>query len=159
MCQHCDEPEESLDEYYGRVIRPTIERFGWFIQYVDGEGRAPSFAYTIGLTEHGCPELIATGLTQVESATLLNNGGEAVHRRAVEHGQRLTIAGRRVEAVVLPNPEAHLLFAGDIYGPDLTAVQLVYTDDSGIWPWSRGYRGGAGGQPVLGPRAVRRRPA
>jgi hypothetical protein len=88
MCDHCDDddPDESVEEFYGRVIQPMI-----------------------------------------------------------------------VEVVALPHPEAHLLFAGDVYGPDLKAVQLVYADDSGIWPWSRGHRGGVGGQPVLGPRAERRR--
>lgn len=153
MCEHCDS-DESFEEYYGRVIRPTIDSYGWFIQYVEG---APSFAYTIGLTEHGCPELIATGVTQAEATALLNAGGSLAHRRELVHGLRASVAERRVEVVVLPHPEAHLLFAGDVYGPKLVAVQLVHADDSGIWPWSRGYRGGAGGQPVLGPRAVRRR--
>jgi hypothetical protein len=95
-------------------------------------------------------------VTQDEAAVLLNAGGELAHTKHLRHGQRVTVAGRRVEVVVLPHPEAHLLFADDVYGPDLRAVQLVHADESGIWPWSRGYRGGAGGQPVLGPRAVRR---
>ena len=156
MCEHCDDPDESFEDYYARVIRSKIEEYGWFIQYVESDGRASSYAYTVGLTEHGCPELIATGVTPQEAAALLNAGGDVLHRRHLHHGQRVTIAGRRTEVVVLPHPEAHLLFASDVYGPQMQAVQLVHADDSGIWPWSRGYRGGAGGQPVLGPRAARR---
>jgi hypothetical protein len=158
MCEHCDDDDldETVEEFYGRLIRPMIDRYGWYIQYVYGERNAAPYAYTIGLTEHGCPELIATGVTQEEAAALLNTGGELLHRRHLSHGARVTVAGRRVEVVVLPHPEAHLLFAGDVYGPKLTALQLVHPDESGIWPWSRGYRGGAGGQPVLGPRASRR---
>ncbi|MDX6200320.1 MAG: hypothetical protein QOJ79_3471 [Actinomycetota bacterium] len=159
MCEHCDDNDETLDEFYARVIRPTIERCGWYVQYVIGTRGVPSYAYTIGLTEHGYPELIATGVTPNEAAALLNAGGELLHRRWLEHGQRVAVAGRRVEIVQLPCPEAHLLFADDVYGPDLQAVQPVHADESGVWPWSRGYRGGAGGQPVLGPRAVRRRTA
>lgn len=157
MCEHCDEDlDETVEEFYERAIRPMIEKYGWYIQYVIGDRHAPSYAYTIGLTEHGCPELIVTGVTQEEAAALLNTGGDLVHRRHLSHGERVTVGGHRVEVVELPRPEAHLLFAGDVYGPKLTSLQLVYADQSGIWPWSRGYRGGAGGQPVLGPRATRR---
>lgn len=157
MCEHCDDDlDETIEEFYARVIRPAIEKHGWYIQYVIGGDRAPSYASTIGLTEHGCRELIATGVTQQEAARLLNIGGEVAHRRELLHGDRVTIAGRRVEIVELPHPAAHLLFAGDVYGPDLHAVQLVHADERGVWPWSRDYRGGGGGQPVLGPRSIRR---
>lgn len=156
MCDYCDNDlDESLEEFYERIIRPTIDSCGWFIQYVDGERKAASYAYTVGLTEHGQPELIATGVTVQQAAALLNEGGDLLHRRQLMHGQRVTVAGRRVEVVELPHPEAHLLFAGDVYGPALRAVQLVHADDSGVWPWSRSYRSGCGGQPVLGPRALR----
>ena len=158
MCDHCDPCDgldETINEFYEHVIRPKIDSFGWFIQYVSGERNTAPYAYTIGLTEHGCPELIATGVTVQQAAALLNEGGDVMHRRQLAHGQRVTVAGRRVEAVELPHPEAHLLFAGDVYGPALRAVQLVHADDCGVWPWSRSYRGGAGGQPVLVPRAVR----
>jgi hypothetical protein len=33
-------------------------------------------------------------------------------------------------------------------------LQLVYADDRGHWPWDTGFRGGRGGQPVLGARAI-----
>ncbi len=159
MCDQCahddDDLDESLEGFYEQVVRPKIDSFGWFIQYVYGERSAAAFAYTIGLTEHGHPELIATGVTVHQAAALLNGGGDLLHRRQLLHGQRVTVAGRRVEVVELPHPQAHLLFAGDVYGPALRAVQLVHADDSGVWPWTRSYRSGAGGQPVLGPRAVR----
>src|SRR5689334_14540377 len=158
MCDDCEaHPDETFAEFYERVIRPKIDEYGWYIQYVIGDRGAPSYAYTVGLTEHGCPELIATGVTTDEAAALLNTGGEVAHRCELLHGRRVTVAGRRVEIVELPHPEAHLLFAGDVYGPALRAVQLVHAGERGIWPWSRGYRGGAGGQPVLGPRAAHRR--
>lgn len=158
MCDYCDgDIDETLEEFYERTIRPAIDRHGWYIQYVEGDRTHAPFAYTIGLTEHGCSELLVTGVGMAEAAALLNMGGEVVHRRPVRHGQRVTVAGRRVEVVVLPHPEVHLLFAADVYGPGLQAIQLVHADHSGVWPWSRGYRGGAGGQPVLGERAVGRR--
>jgi hypothetical protein len=50
-------------------------------------------------------------------------------------------------------PGAQLDAAADLYGQQLAAVQLVYTDRRGHWPWDRRFRGGRGGQPVLGARA------
>ncbi|MGH3919481.1 MAG: DUF4262 domain-containing protein, partial [Pseudonocardiaceae bacterium] len=63
-----------------------------------------------------------------------------------------------VEIVELPHPDAHLESAIALYGVEIRALQLVRADDRGRWPWERGYRGGRGGQPVLGPRAVSSRP-
>jgi Domain of unknown function (DUF4262) len=39
-------------------------------------------------------------------------------------------------------------------GPHFAALQLVYADDRGHWPWDAGFRGGRGGQPVLGARST-----
>ncbi len=50
-------------------------------------------------------------------------------------------------------PGAHLAVAAALNGPRFSAVQLVYADDRGRWPWDVGYRGGRGGQPVLGARS------
>jgi hypothetical protein len=46
----------------------------------------------------------------------------------------------------------HLPLAAAINGPGFAALQLVYADDRGHWPWDVGFRGGRGGQPVLGAR-------
>jgi len=43
------------------------------VQYVESD-RAP-YAYTVGLREHGLPELLVTGLPPERTARLLDNGG------------------------------------------------------------------------------------
>jgi hypothetical protein len=48
-----------------------------------------------------------------------------------------------------------LAVAAEIFGPEIRALQLVHADDRGHWPWEVGFRGGRGGQPVLGVRASR----
>jgi hypothetical protein len=45
-----------------------------------------------------------------------------------------------------------LYVAVDIFGTKIRALQLVHADDHGHWPWEVGFRGGRGGQPVLGVR-------
>ena len=137
MCDHRD-LDDSLEEFHDQVIRPKIDCLGWFIHYVNGEGNAAPYAYTIGLTEHGYTELVATGVKVQQAAALRNDGGDLLHHRQLLHGERVTVSGRRV--------------AGDVYGSALRAVQLVHADDSGVWPWCRTYRGGNGG--AAGARAA-----
>ncbi|MBO0825384.1 MAG: DUF4262 domain-containing protein, partial [Actinobacteria bacterium] len=62
-------------------------------------------------------------------------------------------AGPLVEVVQLAEPGAHLDIADALYLRRLEALQLVYADRRGYWPWDRRFRDGHGGQPVLGIRA------
>lgn len=53
----------------------------------------------------------------------------------------------------MEHPEEHLLVAHRFYGDRLRALQLVWADAAGRWPWDPGHRARRAGQPVLGPRA------
>jgi hypothetical protein len=66
--------------------------------------------------------------------------------------------GPLLEIVQVTEPGVHLAVAAALNGPGFTALQLVYADDRERWPWDAGFRGGAGGQPVLGGRAAAARP-
>ena len=75
-------------------------------------------------------------------------------RRWAAPGKRIrTVDGLLAEVVKVAEPGAHLDVAADLYGQQLAAVRFVYTDQRGHWPWDRRFRGGRGGQPVLGARA------
>lgn len=149
MCWYCDNPE---GDYYGDVVRPMIARHGWVVQYVVPTGPRAPLAYTAGLTERDQPELVVTGLRDQRSTDLLDAAARQLSEEPVEAGWQLVVDSVDVEIVRVPEPAAHLFVAAGLYGPDLTALQLVYADERGTWPWSRGFRGGRGGQPVLGPR-------
>jgi hypothetical protein len=62
--------------------------------------------------------------------------------------------GPVVEIVRVTEPSVHLAVAAALNGPQFAALQLVYADDRGHWPWESGFRGGRGGQPVLGVRTA-----
>lgn len=62
----------------------------------------------------------------------------------------LVVSGPLIEIVELAHPDAHLDTAVALFGRELRALQLVWADDRGHWPWERGFRGMRGGQPVLG---------
>ena len=69
-------------------------------------------------------------------------------------GKRIRLSGRLVvEVVRVAEPGTHLDVAAELFGEQLRALQLVYADRRGHWPWDSRFRGGRGGQPVLGVRA------
>lgn len=133
----------------GEVVIPTIDRCGWMVQASKTQAR---FAYTVGLTAMSLPELVVTGLSASRAARLLNWVGATP---SLENGQTITADGLVIELVELPHPEAHLFVADNLYGGQLRAMQLIWADDRGHWPWCTSHRAGRGGQPVLGPRAER----
>jgi len=152
MCWRCDNPDEPEETYLG-IVRSKIDEFGWFVQAVGGDRHHPPFAYTVGLTDYGHPELLVNGLPQERARSLLNSVAHNVlfHRGPFDPGQVIVgTGGPTIEVVDLPEPTAHLFTAVNLYGPTIRAQQLVYADDRGNWPWDVGFRGR---QRVLGPRS------
>jgi hypothetical protein len=151
MCWMCDHPG-TRDDYLAE-IRATMLRHGWAVQYVESD-RVP-FAYTVGLTRRGLPELLVTGVPPQRAGRLLNIGAEAAVRgdRLVP-GMQITLqAGPLVEVVEVEHPDAHMYAAVAIFGSELRALQLVWADGRGRWPWAAGFNDDGVRQPVLGVRA------
>lgn len=157
MCWKCDNPNATEADYL-ELVREVIASHGLFIQYVEKDRWRPALAYTVGLTQIGHPELLVTGLATKDAGCFLTTiAHELLHHdaEAFVPGQlRQWAEGAAVEVVDVTEPTVHLVTADATYGPDLRAVQLVYTDDRGRLPWQVGFRGN---QPVLGPRAEIRR--
>ena len=151
MCWKCDHPDATEADYFN-LIRGVIDSQGWFVQGVEKDRWRPGFTYTVGLTEHGHPELLVTGMGHPDSAHFLNH----LAHHLVHHGASFVAGDRHVwpdgpaiEVVGVAEPTVHLVMARGMYGPGISATQLVYADDHGRWPWEVGFRGR---QPVLGPR-------
>ncbi|GAA4544111.1 DUF4262 domain-containing protein [Amycolatopsis samaneae] len=153
MCWQCEHPGKGRVDYL-RYLRTVIERCGWIVQGVEGAGKGPPWAYTVGLSERKLPELVVTGLPPHPAGLLLNGmAAHASHAEPPGHGERFVLRdGPEIEVVELTEPSAHLVMAVGLYGPGIRARQLVYPDDEGCWPWDADFRGGRGGQPVLGVR-------
>jgi uncharacterized protein DUF4262 len=128
---------------------------GWATQYVEDD-RTP-YAYTIGLHEFGLPELLVTGVSPQRAARVLNTTARIALRDddAPMPGDRIQLpAGPLIEVVSVDHPGAHMNMAVAIYGPDVRALQLVWADGHGRWPWAAGFSDGRGRQPVLGIRVA-----
>lgn len=153
MCWQCDHPGATTEDYLD-VLRTIIRKRRWAIQFVESE-RQP-FAYTIGLHAKGLPELLVTGLNPQTSKRLLNSMAHDV----VDCGTVLNSAMHidfnsefYLEVVEVEHPDIHLKSAIGLYGPEVRAHQLVWTDDARRWPWDRGWAHGQRWQAVLGLRS------
>ncbi|OBJ85262.1 DUF4262 domain-containing protein [Mycobacterium asiaticum] len=152
MCWQCDNPHGTIDDYLDE-LRDIIADHGWVVQYVEHDARP--FAYTIGLTDRGLPELLITGMLPQRSTRILNS----IAHQIVDDGMVLLPAVHidyqgefLLEVVEVENPDVHLKFAVRLCEPPLRAFQLVWTDDRRRWPWDRGWSHGRRRQPVLGIR-------
>jgi len=155
MCWLCDHPRSTRADYLNH-LRDIIDVHGWAVQGVQRSRTRPPWAYTVGLTLHGRPELVVTGMPVTRAARLLNDvAAHIMHATAPRPGERVPLRdGPLIEIVRIPEPAAYLMVAVEFYGPAVRALQVVHADDRGHWPWDVGYRGVQGGQPVLGPRTI-----
>ena len=153
MCDLCNDPEMTPDAYF-QQLRERLRECRFLVQSVGGSRDSAEFSYTIGLTAHGLPELIVVGRRPGEATKLLRLWGDYVlDTSLVLPGERLRTGPFALEAVEVERPEEHLLMADSLFGPAVRALQLVWADDRGRWPWDPGHRARRSGQPVLGERA------
>jgi hypothetical protein len=153
VCWICDHPGATQSDYFD-YIRRLIDARGWAVQGVERDGIHPPWAYTVGLTAHGRPELVVTGMGLTRATEVLNGVAEhLLHASAPDPGtQAALLSGPLVEVVRVAAPWAHLNMAVELYGRRIRGLQLVHADKHGHWPWDGAYRGMRGGQPVLGTR-------
>ena len=156
MCWECDHPDSTPLDYLAHMC-DLIACHGWAVQAVERDGIHPAWAYTVGLTPAGRPELVVTGMSLGRATRLLNDvASHVLHAAAPRPGEQIPlIGGPLIEIVQVQEPAAHLVTAVEIYGPRIQALQLVHADDLHRWPWETRYRGVRGGQPVLGVRTPR----
>jgi Domain of unknown function (DUF4262) len=153
MCRQCDHPSDSDAEEDISGLRECVREHGWVIKYVDDDRRP--YAYTIGLHQFGLPELMATGVTTERALALLDYFiEETISKGAPRPGDQIMLCDTaKIEVVHVDHPDAHLDLAVSLFGPKLRALQLVWTDLRGRWPWDEKFDFDGLRQPVLGVRA------
>ena len=151
MCWLCDHRGATRDDYYDLLLG-KIRKKGWTVQYVESDCRP--YAYTIGLPDWDVPELLITGVSQQRAHRLLNVvARKLVSGEVLTPGQQVSLPdGPRIEIVEVDHPDAHMGWAVAFGGPEIEALQLVWADERGRWPWSADFADGRATQPVLGCR-------
>jgi uncharacterized protein DUF4262 len=150
MCWFCDHPGSTRSDYLDQ-LKLIIDGHGWAVQAIERDGIHPPWAYTVGLTAFGQPELLATGLPHRSAMHLLNSVAEhLLHAPGIKLGEPAELTGGQVIQILeVAEPTAHLEMATELFGPQIRALQVVHADDRGHWPWECQYRGVRGGQPIL----------
>lgn len=154
MCDQCGMAQCNSDDVFERV-EAAIATTGFGIVSVLGSARSAEFSYTVGLTEQLLPELIVTAVRPPDAVRLLDIWASYLtEKSAVLPGETLETGPWLLEAVAVDRPAEHLLIADSFYGERVRALQLVWADAAGRWPWEPGHRARRAGQPVLGERAA-----
>ncbi|MGV9713824.1 DUF4262 domain-containing protein [Gordonia sp. NPDC003424] len=141
----------------------TIRRCGWAVTAISelctcgsAECEPPdcSFAYTTGATLHSLPELVVYGLDARTSWGVLNELVDLLHRydwhdivdRAVALPlESLTAPVRLIEVI----DKDDLLITNELF-PNAPALQAVWPDDAGSYPWDEEYSLEQGDQLIKG---------
>lgn len=153
MCMRCDQPDLTTEEYDDH-IRALIAEHRFAIQAVGGSRCHAEFSYTVGLTAHGLPELVVTGVRVADASRLLRHWGDyLLDTSLVLPGETLESGPWVMEAVEVEQPQEHLFTAIRIFGEQVRGLQLAWADARGVWPWEPGHRARRAGQPLLGGRA------
>ncbi|MGH3491186.1 MAG: DUF4262 domain-containing protein [Actinopolymorphaceae bacterium] len=121
----------------------------------------PPFAYTIGLTRfQGHPEIITFALCVDHLGDTLNVLGEAVRVgidvRSPAFLDELFQPGT-ARMITVEDSSRYLRGANRFYRaagqPPVPALQLVWADGEGLFPWNFGFAEGGWPQPLLGQAA------
>lgn len=126
-------------------VSSDVRDHGWHVVLVGASGSAPEFAYTVGLTatfQH--LEIAVLGLPSAKAQLLLNGVGAAIRQGtrfgAGDQSAELLI-GYPVAFIAFPPGlvQQYLGFAWQFYGGGgFEALQLVWPDGKGRFPWDPG---------------------
>jgi len=134
--------------YAQELIRDRVEKYGLAIQFAfpTEEGQGPRFAYTIGMTDIGHPELLVIGLPD-ELAGLVFNQVHGELRKGQRTGRELLI--EKILSVPLlvhatdPVKSCAYTIQGDEYyrikGLKPVYSQLIWPDPAGVYPHQDGF--------------------
>ncbi|MBX3463172.1 MAG: DUF4262 domain-containing protein [Planctomycetes bacterium] len=139
-------------------VLDDVEQSGLHVAHQPARGDLPAGSHSVGLWEHfEQPEVLVFGLPDEVAAALLEaladevdagrrfHDGERHEGLLQDYPVRFVAVPRERLADVLPT--ACWAYDGD----DFPAVQLVWPDKQGRWPWDPAARDGfAARQPVLG---------
>ncbi|RAN79713.1 hypothetical protein B5P43_13105 [Bacillus sp. SRB_336] len=136
VCDMCD--GMSWEQVRERN-RKRIARYGFTTVLVEGSPGSPPFGYTmVGLTKSGHPELLVTGLDDGAAQAMLSLFATMVLSGRESFVPGLALLGDEcsVYSLEVLHPEGVMIWAHEMYGRRLSAIQLVWTDDEGRFPWA-----------------------
>lgn len=132
-----------------------IATIGWAVAHVEADAEGAGFSHTVGLTRfHGHPELLVSGLAPEDAERLLAELAVAVRDGSwLTAGARFDAdSGHRIQLADVANPR-RLEDAQAVYGGEaglVPGLQIIWSDQSGHWPWDPAWPGTRYDQPLFG---------
>ncbi|WP_191281840.1 DUF4262 domain-containing protein [Pseudolysinimonas yzui] len=129
-----------------------IEEHGWAVRHVMGSPNASQFSYTVGLSAFGHAEIVVTGMPFDSAHIFLNLVGQDLRDGiVVAHGIRTTRFTDSGDVAFIDAENTEGLTAVHHRYGEVRALQLIWPDSTGAYPWETGYRNPPEAQPLLGP--------
>ena len=125
-----------------RKALDDIEKYGCHVIHVMAEDELPPFAYTVGIQRaSNAPELIVIGLKQPMAHFILNE-----YNRRIREGERFSdgqfasgfLEGFNCQFRTVGRSNYREYFGWDLWlykSDTFEALQFVYPNTNGIWPW------------------------
>jgi len=150
-------PDKSQLDEADKKLLADVERYGWHCLHVHDRDTIPHWSFSIGVFESWQhPELVVFGLKEETAHTLL---AQLVNR--VKEGERFTVEHDYDDILddyscrfVTVDPQWYAAFLGYAQwfyesADGFPALQLVWPDKGGRYPWDDGFAITDGTQPVL----------
>ncbi|MGV8847815.1 DUF4262 domain-containing protein [Tessaracoccus sp.] len=148
---------DPFDEYDQKIL-DLIHEHGWAIQGVfpTKPGDGAGFAYTVGLSGLPAPELIIVGLPPEVAQGILNDIAATVRDgkrwRAGDRSKDFVVGGLELAFIDVDDTSEHLGVANRTYpqAAPVPALQVVWPDTHGRFPWEPSWGMGPTVQPLYG---------
>ncbi len=131
-------------EQLHQALRDRIDRHGWTVLEVVPDASGPVFYYTVGLTARGLPELLIFGLDPATGQKVLENlADRLVHGLVPADGTLVDDVLRNVPVALRDmrqlKAETHLRYANEFFPGAVRAMQVIWPDTAGVFPWQQDF--------------------
>lgn len=127
---------------FDQEILENIARFGCSVIHIPAEDDLPPFSFSVGLTKTtAAPELIVIGLRQELAHVIINDYQERLRSGEIfRAGERYAGFLEGFDVMLARVAESfydeYLGYNLRFYdGANFEALQLIYPNTQGIWPW------------------------
>ncbi len=136
MCEVCN--GKSIRQVAAET-KLDVAGYGWWAMMIAGDLTSPAFGYTVGLTEQRHPEFLVTGRDNSATYNILSELTFMVlsHGHELTPGTVLEPPGRRIYLAAVETPQNILRMASKLYSWRVRALQAVWADDGGRFPWEQ----------------------
>jgi hypothetical protein len=139
-------PMERLQDVLARQ-REIIQRVGWTVMMVMGNERQPSFAYTVGLSDHSQPELMVIGLPPESAHFILNGMAKKALANLLPNPRGLVHEVANMPLSLRQDDDEGTMgeicrfaqqWSQEQRGLPCGVTQVIFPDEAGRFPWELG---------------------